>query len=169
MQRRTWLKLGIVSAAVLAVAGGGLTLVSPGLDAEGSLTAAGRGVFGAVAVAVLNDSLPTDNAARQTAVREMLLRIERITRGLPPHAQAELSQLLALLATSGGRIGMAGLTADWPTASIAQIQEALQSMRLSSSGLKRQAYAALHEISGAAYFSDPLTWTALGYPGPLEL
>jgi hypothetical protein len=102
-------------------------------------------------------------------VRDMLLRIDGLTRGLPPHAQAELSQLLALLATSGGRIGMAGLTTDWPAASIAQIQEALQSMRLSSLGLKRQAYAALHDISGAAYFSDPSTWTALGYPGPLEL
>jgi hypothetical protein len=169
MQRRTWLKLGIVSAALLAVAGGGLALVSPGLDAEGGLTDAGRSVFGAVAVAILNDSLPTDNVARQTAVRDMLLRIQRLTRGLPPHAQAELSQLLALLATSGGRIGMTGLMTDWPAASIAQIQEALQSMRLSSLGLKRQAYAALHDISGAAYFSDPSTWTALGYPGPLEL
>jgi hypothetical protein len=169
MQRRTWLKLGIVSAAVLAVTGGGLALVSPGLDAEGRLTDAGRTVFGAVAVGILNDSLPTDNTARQTAVQGMLLRIDELTHGLPPHAQAELSQLLALLATSGGRIGMAALTTDWPAASIVQIQEALQSMRLSSLGLKRQAYAALHDISGAAYFSDPSTWTALGYPGPLEL
>jgi hypothetical protein len=169
MQRRTWLKLGIVSAAVLAVVGGGWAFVSPGLEAEGGLTDTGRTVFGAVAVAILHDSLPADEAARQTAVRDMLLRIDGLTRGLPPHAQAELSQLLALLATSGGRIGMAGLTTDWPAASIAQIQEALQSMRLSSLGLKRQAYAALHDISGAAYFSDPSTWTALGYPGPLEL
>ena len=37
---------------------------------------------------------------------------------------------------------------------------------VSTLSLKQQAYQALHDIVGAAYFSDPGTWALLGYPGP---
>jgi hypothetical protein len=49
------------------------------------------------------------------------------------------------------------------------VQEALQGMRLSGLALRQQAYAALHDITGAAYFSAPDTWHQLGYPGPLAI
>ncbi|MEO8653744.1 MAG: hypothetical protein ABI409_06430 [Ramlibacter sp.] len=41
--------------------------------------------------------------------------------------------------------------------------------RTSGLDLRRQAYQALHDIVGSAYFSDPGTWSFLGYPGPLKL
>jgi hypothetical protein len=169
MQRRTWLKLGIGSAAILATLGAGLVLVSPGLDKNGGLALAGRSVFSAVGGAVLQGSLPQDSRLRQIAVNAMLQRIDQLVQALPPHAQQELSQLLAILHSAAGRISLAGLSADWETASIEQIQHALQSMRMSSLGLKRQAYAALHDITAGAYFSDASTWTQLGYPGPSKI
>lgn len=87
----------------------------------------------------------------------------------PPHVQAELSQLLGLLSTGVGRRVLAGLASDWPSASVTEVQHALQSMRLSRLALRQQSYLALHDIVGAAYFSDASTWATLGYPGPVNI
>jgi hypothetical protein len=143
-------------------------LVSPGLH-DGRLSVAGRNVFGAIGRAVLDGSLPSEPGAAQIALAGMLDRVDALTQMLPPHAQAELSQLLALLDTAPGRFGMAGLAEDWPDASVVQIQNALQSMRVSNIALRQQAYQALHDIVGAAYFSDASAWHLLGYPGPLKI
>ena len=57
MQRRTLLKLGATSAALLAVVGGTVALIQPGLE-RGALTAAGRDVFRAISIGVLDKTLP---------------------------------------------------------------------------------------------------------------
>lgn len=168
MQRRTLLKLGVVSSAVLVVAGGAAALLQSGLDGS-RLTQAGKDVFGAVGRAVLDQSLPTDEGARRAALDGLLSRIDVLISGLPPHAQGELSQLLSLLASGAGRLALGGPSAPWATASVAQVTEALQGMRVSGLAMKRQAYAALHDITAGAYFSDESTWQLLGYPGPLAV
>ena len=168
MQRRTLLKLGAASAAVLLVAGGTAALLQPGL-AGGSLSASGREVFSAVGRAVLDKTLPADDGARHIALNGLLSRVDVLVQSLPPHAQAELSQLLALLASVAGRRALAGLGQPWDQASIADIQQSLQDMRLSRLALRQQAYAALHDITAGAYFSDPVSWPLLGYPGPMKI
>jgi hypothetical protein len=168
MQRRTLLKLGAASAAVLLVAGGVAALLQPGLE-DGALSASGREVFSAVGRAVLDKTLPADDGARQIALNGLLGRVDVLLLSLPPHAQAELSQLLALLASVAGRRTLAGLALPWPEASVAEIQQALQAMRLSKLALRQQAYAALHDITAGAYFSDPSSWPLLGYPGPMKI
>lgn len=171
MKRRTLLKLGAASAAVLAVAGGAAALLQPGLEG-GRLGPAGRDVFTGVGRAILDGSLPADSpataGARQIALSGLLDRIDGLVASLPLHAQAELSQLLALLSTSAGRRAIAGLASDWPDAPVAETQAALQGMRTSSSAIRQQAYHALHDIVGGAYFSDASTWNLLGYPGPVK-
>lgn len=168
MKRRTLFKLGAASAALLAVGGGAAALLQSGLH-NGRLAEAGREVFRAVARAVLQGSLPADDAARQAALDGLLERIDALTLALPPHAQDELSQLLSLLASVPGRHLLAGLSQAWPVASETEIQQALQGMRLSTLALRQQAYAALHDIAAAAYFTDASTWPQLGYPGPLAI
>ncbi|EJL85058.1 hypothetical protein PMI15_01954 [Polaromonas sp. CF318] len=168
MQRRTLLKLGAASAAVLLVAGGTAALLQPGL-AGGALSASGREVFSAVGRAVLDKTLPADEGARQIALNGLLSRVDVLVQSLPPHAQAELSQLLALLASAAGRRALAGLNRPWQEASVADIQQSLQDMRLSRLALRQQAYAALHDITAGAYFSDPASWALLGYPGPMKI
>lgn len=168
MQRRRLLQLGLVSATVLAVAGGSLALLQPGLRG-GKLTDAGRTVLAAVARAVLDGVLPADRLAQATTMQALLARIDALVTGLPAHAQSELSQLLTLLAAAPGRTGLAMLSSPWEGASVHELQQALQAMRTSRFALRRQAYQALHDITGGAYFSEPATWTALGYPGPIRL
>jgi hypothetical protein len=168
MHRRRWLKLGLGAAALLAFGGGALALVEPGLQG-GRLTPAGRTVFGAVGAAVLDGVLPAAGGARDRALLAFLDRVDAVTAALPQHAQAELSQLLELLATGAGRRALAGLGPDWSRASVPEIQAALDAMRLSTVTLRQQAYLALHDISGAAYFADRSAWTVLAYPGPVEV
>ena len=133
------------------------------------MSASGREVFSAVGRAVLDKSLPSDEGPRQIALQGLLGRIDVLLLSLPPHAQDELSQLLALLANAAGRHTLAGLSQPWPEATVADIQHAMQDMRLSSLVLRQQAYAALHDITAGAYFSDPSSWLLLGYPGPMKI
>lgn len=167
MRRRSLLALGAVSAAVLALGGGALALLQPGLR-DGSLSPAGREVFSGVSRGLLEGSLPA-GPAMKGELDALLVRIDALVAALPPHAQAELSQLLALLASSPGRRALAGVSEAWHIAAVPQIQQGLQAMRLSGISLRQQAYQALHDIVGSAYFSDPGTWSQLGYPGPLKI
>ncbi len=168
MQRRTWLQLGIVSAAALAVVGGAAALMQPGLE-RGVLTASGKSVFRAIGLAVLDKTLPAQSAAKDAAVTALLNRIDILISALPPHAQAELSQLVSILGSGAGRLALASLNTPWPTATVQETQAALQAMRYSSLAVRQQAYAALHEITAGAYFSEPATWSTLGYPGPITV
>jgi hypothetical protein len=168
MQRRRWLQLGLAGTAILVAGGGTIALVQPGLQG-GRLTVAGRRVMGHVARAVLDGTLPAAPALNRAALAGLLVRIDALVAGLPAHAQQELSQLLALLDTAAGRRWLAGLDAAWDTASVPAIQRALQDMRTSTSTLRQQAYHALHDICGGAYFADRSTWAALGYPGPVAV
>ena len=138
MQKRHFLKLGIASAAVLALVGGGLAMVSPGLQAA-KLSSAGRMVFSSIGKAVLDGSLPKESKAQELALTGLLERIDALVGSLPAHAQAELSELLAVLATGVGRRALAGLQPDWGDASVAQTQAALQNMRTSSLAMRQQA------------------------------
>ena len=168
MQRRTLLKLGLGASLALAAAGGAVVLMRPAMEA-GRLRPGARAVMLAVAQAVLDGALPTEPAARAAALDGHLQRLETAIAAFPMPTQAELSQLLALLSSPPGRIALAGLSTDWPEATVPQVQAALQGMRLSSLALKQQAYHALRDLSNAAYFSDPSAWAHLGYPGPTDI
>jgi hypothetical protein len=168
MNRRGVLKLGLVGAAVLAVAGGGLAWWRPGVR-DGRLTPAARGVFAAVGRAVLEGSLPQDAAQRQHALDAFLQRLDATVAGLPAATRSELSDLLALISMAGGRWALAGLSVSWERASAREVQRALHSMRTSAIMLRQQSYHALRELCCAAYFVDASTWSHLGYPGPLAV
>lgn len=168
MQRRSLLKLGLITGVALAAVGSGVALWRPGL-VDGRLSPAGRALFGAVGSAVLDGSLPYEKGPRHIALNGLLDRIDALALALPPHAQTELSQLVSVLSTAPGRLAMAGLRSDWPDASVAEVQTVLQHMRTSTASVRLQAYHALHDIVGGAYFSAASTWPQLGYPGPMDI
>lgn len=144
-------------------------MMAPGLADGGKLAGPGQRVFAAAARGLLDGVLPATPAARDAATHALLQRVDALVVALPPHAQAELSQLLALLDQPPGRRLLAELDTPWEDASVPALQRALQAMRSSSFSLRQQAYHALHDITSAAYFSDPSVWPILGYPGPLEV
>ena len=172
VQRRKLFQLGLGAAALLAVVGGGMALLRPGLS-NGRLSAAGLAVLGGVARAVLDGSLPADmpadRATRALALEAHLARVDAAVADFPAPTQAELSQLLALLAAAPGRIALAGLNTDWNQAGVAEVQRALQDMRTSGLALRQQAYHALRDLTNAAFYADAGAWPLLGYPGPVSV
>ena len=140
-------------------------MLRPGL-VHGRLTQPARSVFRAVARGVLDGSLPTAAADREAALDAHLTRLDAALAAFPAATQAELSQLLALLASSPGRVMLAGLASDWPDASEAEVQRALQSMRTSRLAMRQQIYHALRDLTNAAFYADPVAWPLMGYPGP---
>ena len=168
MQRRTLLKLGLVSGTVLALAGGAAMLVQPGL-VQRRLTDAGRALFIGVGRAILQGTLPPDPAEQRQALEGMADRVDILAQNLPPHVVDELSQLVGLLGSSAGRVALAGLSTGWLEATPEQVMAALNDMRDSRLTLRQQAYQALHEIVGGAYFSEESTWAVVGYPGPQDI
>jgi hypothetical protein len=169
MHRRTLLGLGVAAGALLALAGGGAALVYERAWRDGKLLPAGRDVLAAVARAVLDGSLPNDPVAQAAAIEAHLTRIEATVAAMPAHMQGEIADLLALLALPPLRATLAGLSSAWAHAPLADVQAALQSMRLSPLLLRRQAYNALRDLTHAAYFADASTWPLLHYPGPRAL
>lgn len=160
----------MAGGAVLALAGGGVGLLrSSTAWRDGRLLPDGARVLRAVARGVLDGSLPAAPSAQAAALDVHVVRMQASLAALAPASQRELDELLTLLATTPGRIALAGLSSAWEQASVSEIQEALQSMRLSSLTLRRQAYQALRDLTHAAYFADPSTWVQLGYPGPLKI
>lgn len=168
LTRRRWLHWGLGATAV-AVAGGGWLISRPPVWHGNQFAEPAVAVWRAVAQAFLEGVLPTPPQERDAALVAWQGRINQAVAQLPSHPQKDLAQLLTLLTLPLGRRTVAGLSPDWADASVAEVQAALQDMRTSRLAPRQQAYLALHDLTGAAYFSDPSTWTVLGYPGPTPL
>ena len=168
MQRRTLLALGLVTGTAVTAAGTALGWLAPARR-SGRLQSGPSAVMTAVAEAVLDGALPTDPSARAQALAAHLARLERTLSGLPPTMQAEVDQLLSVLASPAGRIGLAGLASPWHQATPQQLSAALQGLRSSSLALRQQTYRALRDLTNSAYFADVTTWPVLGYPGPVSV
>ena len=165
LRRRSFLKLGIGSAIVLAVAGGTIALMKPGLI-DGKLSPSARLVLTRVAQAMLLGTLPADASGQQRALDALLQRTDAFLVGLPVHVLAELDQLLGLLASAPGRRWLVGLSPSWQDATVPQTSAALQAMRESGTDLRIQAFQGLHDLVMVPYFSGEESWAVLGYPGP---
>ena len=164
MKRRTWLKLGLMGGAVVALGGGVLALVRPGWSG-GRLTPPGRELFAAVARTVLQGLLP-EGEAESPALEAHLDRLEITVRSMPAVVQAEIAEMTALLLHPLGRHALTGLGVDWREATPADLVPALTGLRESRLAIRQQVYHALRDLTNGAYFADPSAWRAIGYPGP---
>jgi hypothetical protein len=169
LQRRTLLGLGVAGTAALALSAGTVAWMFEPAWRDDRLLPAGRRVFAAVARAVLDGSLPPSSQAQAAAIAQHLDRMDALLRGLPLHTQAEVADLLALLALPPTRLALASLRTPWEAATADEVQAALRSMRASSLLLRRQAYTALRDLTRGAYFADAASWRLMGYPGPRAL
>lgn len=169
MRRRRWLKWGALGTVVVVTAGAGLALTTPKGLVQGRLSPPAREVLSAVARAVLDGRLPSSSAERVAAMNAHLQRFESTVGAFPRGVQDEIGELLMLLGTTPGRLGLSGLREAWATASTASVQQALQSMRESSLKPRVQAYHALRDLTHAAHYADAAHWNELGYPGPRTL
>jgi hypothetical protein len=167
ISRRTFIAAGVVGAAALATAGWLRGPHAPSLGiARRALDGDAEAIIGAIVPVLLADALPAEPRAHADAIAQTVTAIDIAVAGLAPAAQAELAQLFALLALPPVRMGFAGVAAPWPQASPADVRRFLDRCRDSSWTLLRSAYEALHQLIYAAWYGNPQSWSAIGYPGP---
>ena len=172
ISRRTLLKAGLAGGAVLLLARWLYETGSPQLAATGNaatgLDRDARSILAALIPVLLDGALPAGTDAQQ-ARDEALAGAEQAIAGLPPATRKELDQLFALLAFAPTRCLVAGVWSPWPEASAQSIAGFLSTWRDSRFALLRSAYEALHQIVYAAWYGNPRSWAATGYPGPPSL
>lgn len=150
--RRRFLQVGLVGTALLATAG---WLARPR-----------GGVIEALVPVILDGSLPAPGPERVRAVRDVTEAFHRAVAGLTPSVQGEVAQLLALLRFAPTRLALTGIASPLDEAAPADIAAFLTRWRASRFDLLRASYQALSQLVQAAWYDNPASWAAIGYPGP---
>jgi hypothetical protein len=170
LSRRQFLKVGLVSGAVLA--GAGWFALRGGWKPAGGyrwLDARSSAIVTALVPAILEGSLPSGEPGRSVAVREVVAAFDRAVSGLSPAVQREIAELFSLLGVAAGRFIVAGVRSPWAEATGDEISAFLRRWRTSRFDLLRVAYQALTQLVIAAWYGNPASWAAIGYPGPPSL
>ena len=126
-----------------------------------------RAAIDAIVPAMLAGALPQDAAARRAAIALATERVHLAILGLPLATQKEIQDLFGLLALGPARRFLAGVPVTWSAASAEQVGAFLQDWRQHRFGTLQVAYHALHDLVLGAWYADPSTWAAIGYPGPI--
>jgi hypothetical protein len=169
ISRRRFLTTGVLAALALAAGGGIYRLMHPA-PAPGRfmLDGAARGAIDAIVPAMLAGALPPDGAARRAAIELATARVHQAILGLPLATQKEIQDLFGLLALGPARRYLAGVPNDWPSATTGQVAAFLQDWRTHRFSTLQVAYHALHDLVLGAWYADPSSWAAIGYPGPIK-
>lgn len=167
--RRQFIKVGIAGAAVLATV---RWLDKP--QAAPAVNHRFLDVPGVVLVAsfvpiVLEGSLPEETEARARAIREVVEAFDRAVSGLAPAVQAEVDQLFSILRFPPARLAFTGLWSPVEESTPAEIAAFLTRWRHSRFEIQRAGYQALTQLIQAAWYDNPSSWAAIGYPGPPKL
>lgn len=167
--RRTFLKAGAFGLLALAVGGGLYRATHPGgTQARFVLDGEARAALDAIVPAVLDGALPPTQPARAQAIAATTERVHQAIHGLPLATQKEIQDLFGLLALAPARFALTHMTHGWSEATVGEVADFLQNWRTSRVGLLQSAYFALHDLILAAWYSNPASWPAIGYPGPLK-
>lgn len=169
ISRRAFLKTGAAGALALALGGAVYRRLNPPAPARPfMLDGAARGVLAAVVPAMLASALPADPAARAAAVAATTARVRDAVLALPLATQKEVQDLFGLLALAPARRWLAGVSNGWDGAAPQEVHDFLHNWRTHRLATPRIAYLALHDLILGAWYADPSTWGAIGYPGPLK-
>lgn len=166
LSRRTFIATGLAGGALLATAAWLRGPHAPPVAApRHALDADAEALFGAVAPVLLAGAWPAETAEQALAAQETLAGIDVAVAGLSPASRKELRELVALLALPPVRL-VAGVGAPWHEAAPGDVRRFLDRLRDSPIMLLRSAYDALHALTFAAWYGNPRSWPAIGYPGP---
>jgi hypothetical protein len=164
--RREFIKVGIAGTALFAaVRFIGRPLAAPATAFRALDERAAR-IVAALVPVVLAGSLPPEGDARAAAVRDVVASFDRSVAALAPAIQSEVGDLFGVLSFPPSRLAFTGLWAAVEESSAAEIKAFLDRWRTSRFDLQRVSYHALTQFIQAAWYDDPRSWPAIGYPGP---
>ena len=165
--RRVFLQAGGLAALLLAGGGAWYRASRSAPPHRFALDGEARAALQAIAAAILDGALPREAARREPALAAAVGGVHAAILGLPPATQKEVRDLFGLLALAPARRLLTGIANGWDNATPAQVGAFLQGWRLHRLGLLRTAYQALHDLVLGAWYAQPSSWEAIGYPGPL--
>ena len=164
--RRQLIKVGLAGAAILA---GARWLDRPQAVAAQPalrvLDARSAAAVAALVPVVLAGALPTDPAAQKQAIEEAVAGFDRAVSGLSPAVQKEVDELFAILRFAPARFMFTGLWSSLQESSPEDIAAFLTRWRYSPFDIQRAGYQALAQLLQAAWYGNPASWSAIGYPG----
>jgi hypothetical protein len=166
-KRRSFLKAGALGALVLAAGGGIYRAVHTPRPQRFVLDGEARVALGAIVPAILAGALPANPAERRAALAGTIEGVHTAISNLPLAVQKEVQDLFGLLALAPARRLLTGVAGGWAHADPNQVTAFLQDWRLHRFALLRTAYSALHDLSLGAWYAQPASWSAIGYPGPM--
>ena len=100
---------------------------------------------------------------------DVLMTADRLLQRTEPEVTAEVKQLLGLFENALPVFLFSGHTAPFTQLARDAQERVLEGWRDSRLVLRRTGYQALRGLLLAAYYASPLTWRAVGYPGPPSL
>jgi hypothetical protein len=165
--RRTFLKVGGLSAFALAAGGALYRAMHTDTPHRFAFDGEARAALHAIAPSILAGALP-QGAGREAALAATIEGVHSAILGLPPATQKEVQDLFGLLALAPARRLLTGVSGGWEGARVEQVSAFLQDWRLHRLGLLRSAYHALHDLVLGAWYAQPASWLAAGYPGPMK-
>lgn len=167
ISRRSFLTASGVAALALAAGGALYRARHQARPHRFALDGEARAALEAIAPAILAGALPRDGG-RAAALAGAIDGVHAAILGLPPATQAEIQDLFGLLALAPARRLLTGIAGGWEGARIEEVHAFLQDWRLHRLGLLRTAYHALHDLVLGAWYAQPSSWAATGYPGPMK-
>jgi hypothetical protein len=174
--RRELLKWALIGGAGLATGcvrvGGAAREATPFEDNEhpyGFLTEEDRIIVAAIVPVMLAEALPPTGDQREQSLREIVRGVDYAIGLLTDATREELRDLFDVLGNALGRVVLAGIWSGWASAKPDDVAEFLDGWRNAYLDLLRQGYQGLHELIMAAWYGNPASWAAIGYPGPPRL
>ena len=167
--RRSFLKLGVAGAIVLAAGGAVYRLAYAPTPAQRFVPdAAAATLLAALIPSMLGPVLPTDPAARASAIEQTVGQVGAAIAGLPLASQKQVRDLFGMLSLAPVRRLLAGVAGGWERAAPADVDAFLQRWRRHRLRTPQTAYHALHDLIIGAWYAQPANWAAIGYPGPIK-
>ena len=173
MNRRQFIKTGVVGGAVLA--GAAAWIFWRDNDASNAARVAQQQqrridrIIGAIAPAILAGALPIDAPARRLTLQRITEDVGHLIANFTPPVRSEVHELFALLDIGIARRILTGIASDWPDSDPSEVSAFLERWRRSSFETLQSGYHALHDLVLGAFYASPVTWTAIDYAGPPQL
>lgn len=166
--RRSFLKLGVVAAVVVAAGGAIYRSRNPKQHEKHLLDGEAKIALHAIVLTMLQNALPASGPERESAAKQAINNVEIAISGLPYHAQKEVADLFGLLSLGLARRLLTGISSGWSEAQAQEVGAFLQNWRLHSSETFQSGYHALHDLILGPFYGNPANWQSIGYPGPLK-
>ncbi|WP_339650185.1 twin-arginine translocation pathway signal protein [Halopseudomonas pelagia] len=166
LSRRSLLKLGLGASAVLATAGLTATLSGCSSDAPASGFQVLRSSDIPMLTAIMSTLIGPHPALNPANLDGAIAQLDKTLAWTSTAVQKQLTDLFGMLSMGLTRGPLTGIWGSWENATDEDVRAFLERWRDSRLDMLRQGHSALNQLLQMAWYATPVSWEAVGYPGP---